>query len=455
MNLKQDLKIILQNRYIRRLIIQITRNKSFILLSILILAAIVAIVASFPDKDTKSETEQTKDQTETTEIISSLVGDYSVGYLAGEVQPNQGLFQAVLEMGVGTADALKVINVLRFNVELITIRAGEKIWIKPAEDNAGIKEFIYQPDSVTYHKILWDPEKSEYAYSMMEKPTEYRYRVIDGSLAQGSSLNDMLLNSNVPSNLTGTINEVLQCKISFRTDAREGDRFKILLQERYYGEEWISGTVMYAAYEGKRTGFHEAFRYSEDDPKSSYNAYYTLNGEALINSGLRYPLDRLHIVSSYGMREHPVTGQRQMHNGVDYRARQGTNVHAVAKGQVIVSSYDSLSGNKIAIRHSDGSSSWYLHLSKRSVKKGQTVNARQVIGTSGATGRVNGPHLHFGFKNAKNQWINPLGKRMIATTKLEGSKLARLKAQVENIRRKLDELERDSVYPLETMVLSQ
>ena len=138
---------------------------------------------------------------------------------------------------------------------------------------------------------------------------------------------------------------VPKCEINFRTDAREGDRFEVLLQERYYGDEWISGTVMYASYRGKRTGFYEAFRYTEDDPKSSYNAHYTPDGEALIHSGLRYPLDSLHIMSAYGMRVHPVTGRRQMHNGVDYRARPGTNVHAVAKGTVIVSSLGTVSGN--------------------------------------------------------------------------------------------------------------
>ena len=237
--------------------------------------------------------------------------------------------------------------------------------------------------------------------------------------------------------------QYFQCKISFRTHAREGDTFRVLLRERYYGDERISGTVEYTSYQGRKTGFHEAFRYTEDDPKSSYNAHYTPEGEALIHSGLRYPLDRLHIMSRYGMRVHPVTGRRQMHYGVDYRARPGTKVHAVAQGKVIVSSYDPISGNKVAVRHDDGSSSWYLHLRKRLVRKGQRVKTRQVIGTSGSTGRVNGPHLHFAFKNAKKKWINPLRKRMIATPRLKGSRLEQLQVQVEAIRQTLTKLGQD------------
>ena len=159
-------------------------------------------------------------------------------------------------------------------------------------------------------------------------------------------------------------------------------------------------------------------------------------------------------VSRYGMRIHPLTGKRKMHYGVDYRVPTGTKVHAVAEGKVEVSSYDSISGNKIAIRHADGSTSWYLHLNTRSVKKGQQVKTREVIGTSGATGRVEGPHLHFAFKNARGQWINPLNKRMIATPKLKGSRLERLQEQVKDIRLKLEEFAQSEESPADTLSIT-
>ncbi|MBN1818862.1 MAG: peptidoglycan DD-metalloendopeptidase family protein [Sedimentisphaerales bacterium] len=457
MDFKQGFKKILQNRRISRLTIVITENKAIAVLSILFLVAGIVIIEYGLDRVTIPVSTEAPDEKSDTETTAPPLpeGDYSADYLAGEVKPDQGLFQAVMDMGISTDAALKVINVLRYNVELIAIRAGEKVWVKLTDGKTGISEFIYEPDSVVDHKVTLDTTTGEYVYSMTEEPTEFRYRVIEGTLEEGSSLNDTLLNSQVPPNLTGTVNGILQCKISFRTDAREGDIFKVLLRERYYGDEWIGGTVMYASYRGKRTGFHEAFRYSEDDPKSSYNAHYTPEGEALIHSGLRYPLDRLFIVSRYGMRVHPITGRRQMHYGVDYRARPGTKVHAVARGKVIVSSYDSISGNKIAIRHDDGSSSWYLHLQKRSVKKGQQVKTRQVIGTSGSTGRVEGPHLHFAFKNAKNQWMNPLKKRMIATPKLEGSRLEQLQAQVKDIRQRLKDIGENDAGPADTVTLTK
>ncbi|MBQ3776768.1 MAG: M23 family metallopeptidase, partial [Fibrobacter sp.] len=158
----------------------------------------------------------------------------------------------------------------------------------------------------------------------------------------------------------------------------------------------------------------------------------------LIFDGLRYPLDRLHITSSYGSRIHPITGKRTVHHGVDYGSPTGSPVHAVAVGVVTVSGFDPLSGNKIAIKHRDNSVSWYMHMSSRGVGVGAHVSAGQIIGRVGSTGRSTGPHLHFGFKNAKGAWINPLSKTMIATPKLAGERLAKLKVQVAEIRKQVE-----------------
>jgi len=456
MNLKQDFKNLLNNWRVFLLAIGSARNKAIAVFSILCLVAGIMVIYYSMNKGIHPVPAEVYDETPVSEIEEPpQPDDYSAaGYLAGEVKPNQGFYQVIQDMGISTDEFRKINNVLRFNVEPTSIRTGEKVWVKLADDSTSISEFIYEPNPVIDHKINLDTTSDEYVYSMTEDPTEYVYRVIEGALEEDSSLNNMLLDSKVPENLTDTVNGILECKISFRTDARMGDKFTVLLQERYYEDEWISGRVMYAAYRGKRTGFHEAFRYAEDDPKSSYNAHYTPKGEALIASGLRYPLDRIQIVSTYGMRIHPVTGRRQMHNGVDYRARTGTNVHAVARGTVITSSYDSVSGNKVAIRHDDRSTSWYLHLKKRGVRKGQQVKTRQVIGTSGSTGRVTGPHLHFAFKNDRNQWMNPLKKRMIATPKLEGSRLEQLQMQVKNLRLKMREIGNYDENPADTIALT-
>ena len=130
-----------------------------------------------------------------------------------------------------------------------------------------------------------------------------------------------------------------------------------------------------------------------------------------------------------------------MHRGVDLRGKKGSLVHAVASGKVILSSFNTFAGNKVAIRHSDGSTSYYFHLNKRSVKKGSYVRAHQVIGTVGATGRVTGPHLHYGFKKPNGRWMNPLNKRMIATPKLTGERFIALQEQIVHTKQTLQDLD--------------
>jgi murein DD-endopeptidase MepM/ murein hydrolase activator NlpD len=359
-------------------------------------------------------------------------------YSEGEILPGQGIFQALMKLNVDNAKALKIVNVLRFNVELTNLRAGEKIRVRWAPDSSQVLEFIYEPNPVLDHILTWIPDSGTYGYTLEKLPTVTSYRLVKGTIEAGSSLNDALLGRDVPSVLTQVVNGILLCKISFRSDARKGDSFTVLYEEEVYKGHWIDGSVLYTAYTGRRTGFHEAYRYHDEDPKSSYNAHYTPKGEALVHSGLRFPVDRIHITSGYGMRYHPITGRRAMHFGVDYKGKVGAPVYAVAAGTVVLSKYDRLSGNKIAIRHRDKSTSYYLHLSKRAVGRGARVRARQIIGRIGRTGRVTGSHLHFGFKNRKGKWMNPLRKRMIATPKLAGARLKRLKAQMEKTDKLLD-----------------
>ena len=343
---------------------------------------------------------------------------------AGEIRAGQGMFQALTDLGLSTKTALSLVNTLSDSVELINMIAGEKVSVQlDPEDTAKVMVFSYAPHPAVVHQLI--NQDSCFVYNRIDHPTTIRYRLVEGTLEQGSSLDQTLREKGVPPSMVGVINGVLLCKISFRTHAREGDRFKVILREKFFQDSIrIEGQVLYTCYSGSRAGFHEAFRYDDGDPKSSFTAHYTEDGEALIHSGLRYPLDRLHISSGYGMRVHPVTGSRVMHQGVDYRAPIGTPVYAVAPGTVVQSAFNSSNGHYIAIRHADKYTSYYLHLHRRLVSKGQTVLSRQIIGLVGNTGVSTGPHLHFGFRKPNGSWMDPLQKRMIATPKLEGKRLS-------------------------------
>ena len=357
----------------------------------------------------------------------------------GQIGPGPGFFQALEDIGVSLPMSLSIVNALTDSVEILHLTAGEPFWVMFDSLDAGrVLLFSYSPHPAVSHR-LQDDGSGTLHYSRVDYPTTVRHRLYEGTLGLGSTLDQMLREQGIHSSLVGVVNGVLQCRISFRTHARQGDRFRILVQERFFQDSVrIDGQVLYTYYEGTQAGTHETFRYEDFDPKSSYTAHYTEEGQALIFSSFRYPLDRLHISSPYGMRRHPLTGRRAMHWGVDYRAPTGTPIHAVADGVVVQSSFDNTNGHYVVLRHRDNYQTYYLHLHQRLVRPGQHVRTRQTIGRVGNTGISTGPHLHFGVKRPGGSWMDPLKKRMIATPKLDGPRLASLQEQITAIRAQLD-----------------
>lgn len=344
----------------------------------------------------------------------------------GTVKAGQGFFNALRDVSIDHKTSLKVINELRDEVEFSKLKVGDRL-IATFDENENLIKFIFSNSPIKRHVL--ELKDNVYKYTFLEEATEWKFREVEGLLRKGSTLQADLLEKGISRVVAGQAINVLLCKINFRFDARMGDEYKIFLKERVYKNQVIETKILYTSYSGRRAGKSEAYFY-DDGGKSTYTAHYTEDGEALILSGLRYPLKRLHIRSGYGRRRHPVTGRLAMHRGVDLRAKSGTPVHAVARGRVVVSTYNPFAGNKVGIRHTDGSTSYYFHLRRRSVKKGQRVRSHQVIGTVGSTGRVTGPHLHFGFKKPNGRWMNPMQKKMIATPKLKGKRYAELKKQI-------------------------
>jgi murein DD-endopeptidase MepM/ murein hydrolase activator NlpD len=87
---------------------------------------------------------------------------------------------------------------------------------------------------------------------------------------------------------------------------------------------------------------------------------------------------------------------RRPHGGADFLSAAGTPVHAPTGGRVVGARDLFFTGNTILIDHGLGLVSLFAHLSSMDVREGDRVETGQVIGTVGATGRVTGPHLHWG-----------------------------------------------------------
>jgi murein DD-endopeptidase MepM/ murein hydrolase activator NlpD len=101
------------------------------------------------------------------------------------------------------------------------------------------------------------------------------------------------------------------------------------------------------------------------------------------------------LVSFFGKRTDPFSGEGAIHTGLDISVPSGTPVRAAADGMVIQASPFAGYGRIIMINHGGGCITYYAHLSRYEVLAGQSVRRGDVIGYSGATGRATSPHLHY------------------------------------------------------------
>jgi murein DD-endopeptidase MepM/ murein hydrolase activator NlpD len=98
------------------------------------------------------------------------------------------------------------------------------------------------------------------------------------------------------------------------------------------------------------------------------------------------------------MRFHPIHKTWRAHKGIDYGAPSGTPIRSVGAGVVEFAGWQNGYGKAVEIRHGNGKSTFYAHMSRVNVRKGQRVDQGDNIGAVGTTGWSTGPHLHFEFR---------------------------------------------------------
>ncbi len=315
-------------------------------------------------------------------------------------------------------------------IDVTTIQPGDTLKYKLTPDNKRIAGLIYIPEIAEHH--LFKLQGDSLVYTQVNFPIQKRVRLLKGNL--DSTLDKSLLALGLKSSEKQQINNGLEGEVNFQSDARNGDSFQVLMEEQFYGKVKLPRTkIIYVSYTGKLTGTHELFRYQEDDDKSTMNGLYNKDGKSNNTSGVGFPLSRIHTISSFGRRIDPVYGTWRMHQGIDYLARYGTPVFAVANGRITSAGWNGGYGLTVEIKHPSGLSTQYAHLSSMGVHNGQTVRRGQVIGRVGSTGKSTGAHLHFNLLSGR-RYINPTNLKMVGAEKLNPTQMIRFKQQQEQIR---------------------
>ncbi|MEM6490561.1 MAG: M23 family metallopeptidase, partial [Pseudomonadota bacterium] len=141
-------------------------------------------------------------------------------------------------------------------------------------------------------------------------------------------------------------------------------------------------------------GLSDAFETAATDAADAISRWEALR-DVLRLLPLESPMDQYRVTSGFGRRTDPINGRPAMHYGLDLAHAMSAPILATSPGKVVFSGWKGNYGRFVEIDHGAGVRTRYGHLHKILVRRGETVDFRQKIGTLGNSGRSTGPHLHY------------------------------------------------------------
>lgn len=239
--------------------------------------------------------------------------------------------------------------------------------------------------------------KTSEGYAASKIVHQLEMRPILKSAEIRSSLFGATDDANIPDSIAIQVAEMFESEIDFHSDLRRGDHFNVIYEGSYDdGELLKTGDVLAAEFVNKgkvyrAVGFRDA---------NNQMQYYTPEGKSLHKSFLRSPLEFTRISSGFSLgRFHPVLQRLRAHKGVDMAAPTGTRIKASGDAVVDFVGQKGGYGNVIVLKHDNGVSTVYGHLSRFSagLRRGAKVAQGEIIGFVGMSGLATGPHLHYEF----------------------------------------------------------
>ncbi|OIP53577.1 MAG: peptidase M23 [Helicobacteraceae bacterium CG2_30_36_10] len=155
---------------------------------------------------------------------------------------------------------------------------------------------------------------------------------------------------------------------------------------------------------------------SAKENKEATDIYNSVTDKSYISSSFILPMES-EITSSFGKARVYNETLKGYHSGTDFRADVGTPIKSCNDGVVVLAKDRFYSGGSVIIDHGQGIYTCYFHMSEFSVKKNQKIKKAQIIGLSGKSGRVTGPHLHFSAKVSGVQ-VDPMQLILLMNEKL-------------------------------------
>jgi murein DD-endopeptidase MepM/ murein hydrolase activator NlpD len=300
-------------------------------------------------------------------------------------------FAAMLQgLGIDSLTATRVVASAQPVFNLRRLRAGNEVAVgRSVLGELRLVRYRIDTDRVLMTTLLGGDFHSE----IQTIPSETQVAGVTGEIR--GSLFEAVVDSGEKPELAMRLADIFGWDLDFYTDPRPGDTFRVVVEKKILsnGEATSYGRILAAEYNNAGRAYRAVLFH---DPLG-HPAYYTPDGKSMKKAFLHSPLKfAAPITSHFSMhRFHPILKEYRPHLGIDYGAPTGTPVQTIGDGRVIFAGPKGGSGNLIEIQHSNGYTTYYMHLSRILVRNGERVDQGERIGLVGMTGLATGPHLDF------------------------------------------------------------
>ncbi|WP_444932329.1 peptidoglycan DD-metalloendopeptidase family protein [Microbulbifer sp. SSSA002] len=345
---------------------------------------------------------------------------------------NQGVLSLLTGSGIDRTEAYKIVQALSVHINVSSLPVAKEFELLISPDR--------KLDKITLRtgfaeRLELVREGDSYSARQIKSTVDIRKKYVKGEIS--GSLYQSGKEAGVSVSALVKLNEIFSYSVDFQRQIRAGDQFSVFydtLFDHQTGEEQLD-----------RVLFAELILSGEKVTLYNFSAEESLGSEYFYPDGrgsrgflMRTPLENARLSSYFGRRKHPVLGYTRMHKGLDFGAPLGTPILAAGDGVIERASYFGSFGNYIRIRHTSGIKTIYAHLKgyAKGINQGARVRQGQIIGYLGATGRVQGRHLHYEI-HKNGIAVDPLRLNLPVSTALTGDDLQRFSQQVQNIQDEL------------------
>jgi murein DD-endopeptidase MepM/ murein hydrolase activator NlpD len=316
------------------------------------------------------------------------------------LEKGQTLTEVLNDASITGADMANLLLALREHFNPHMVGAGAEVTVRRWADDGNPRtvEVRFNADST----VRLDKNDAGWASRLAVTPTAIDTVFISGSIDEGHSLYSALVEDDeldLPAaekvRLVSELADIYAYKLDFAHEIQPGDSYRLVYERETRPDGSTRKRRILAAEVQNQGRFFTAFYFAG---KGESGGYFDSEGRSLRQGFSRYPVDFVRITSTFSWkRYHPILGMFRAHLGTDFGAAYGTPVKSTGDGVIVTAGRSGGYGNLVEIRHVNGFSTRYAHLSRfgRGIYVGKHVTQGQVVAFVGQTGLATGPHLHY------------------------------------------------------------